>query len=32
LRAAFAIFLLLVMLVSGSATIALLLYLFGVIG
>lgn len=28
----FAIFLLLVMLVSGTATIALLLYLFGVIG
>ncbi len=32
MRAFFAIFLLLVMLVSGTATIALLLYLFGVIG
>ncbi len=32
MRALFAIFLLLVMLISGSATIALLLHVFGVVG
>ncbi len=32
MRAIFALFLLLVMLVSGSATVALLLHVFGVIG
>jgi len=32
MRAMFAIFLLMVMLICGSATIALMLYLFGVVG
>lgn len=32
MRAIFALFLLLVMLVSGTATIALLLHVFGVVG